>query len=192
MRSKGLRVVRMRCYCLMGMPFEEVSAVLFLDDETVRRWHALYVEEGSEALFRHDYKGKKPNLSREQETLLSEHVATNVYHATGPICQYIEETFGVTYTHSGCCKLLRRLDFEYKKPKPLPNLPPEAEQQAFIEKYEKLLNGLGHDEVVYFADAVHPEYQVKASHGWFKKQKDEAGRRADDLVSETFKYSRGD
>ena len=34
--------------------------------------------------------------------------------------------------------------------------------------YERLLNGLGADEAVYFADAVHPEYQTKPSHGWVK------------------------
>ena len=34
--------------------------------------------------------------------------------------------------------------------------------------YERLLNGLGADEAVYFADDVHPEYQTKPSHGWIK------------------------
>jgi len=34
--------------------------------------------------------------------------------------------------------------------------------------YEWLLNGLGADEAVYFADAVHPEYQTKPSYGWVK------------------------
>jgi hypothetical protein len=34
--------------------------------------------------------------------------------------------------------------------------------------YERLLNGLGADEAVYFADAVHPEYQTKPAFGWVK------------------------
>jgi hypothetical protein len=34
--------------------------------------------------------------------------------------------------------------------------------------YERLLNELGADEAVYFADAVHPEYQTKPSYGWVK------------------------
>ncbi len=34
--------------------------------------------------------------------------------------------------------------------------------------YERLLNGLGADEAVYFADAVHPEYQTKPSCGWVR------------------------
>ena len=32
----------------------------------------------------------------------------------------------------------------------------EDKQKAFIENYEKLLNSLGDDEAVLFADAVHP------------------------------------
>ena len=66
---------------------------------------------------------------------------------------------------------MHRLNFEYKKPKPLPKLPSEEIQREFIRKYEQLLNDLMPDEVVYFADAVHPEYQVKPAFGWFKKQK---------------------
>ncbi len=32
-----------------------------------------------------------------------------------------------------------------------------------------MLNGLAADEVVYFADAVHPEYQSRPAHGWVRK-----------------------
>ena len=39
----------------------------------------------------------------------------------------------------------------------------------FISRYDQLLNGLTADEVVYFADAVHPEYQSRPAHGWVRK-----------------------
>jgi len=45
----------------------------------------------------------------------------------------------------------------------------EAAQAAFIEYYEKLMNTLPADEAVYFADAVHPEYQTKPACGWVRK-----------------------
>jgi hypothetical protein len=35
--------------------------------------------------------------------------------------------------------------------------------------YENMLNSLTDDEAVYFADAVHPEYQSKPAFGWVKK-----------------------
>jgi transposase len=45
----------------------------------------------------------------------------------------------------------------------------EAEQQQFIDMYEELLCALPADEAVYFADAVHPEYQSRPAFGWMKK-----------------------
>lgn len=62
-----------------------------------------------------------------------------------------------------------RVGFEHRKPKALPRVSDEAEQQQFIDMYEKLLNGLPADEAVYFADAVHPEYQARPAYGWMKK-----------------------
>ena len=34
--------------------------------------------------------------------------------------------------------------------------------------YQRLMTELGGDEAVYFADAVHPEYQTKPAYGWVK------------------------
>ena len=34
--------------------------------------------------------------------------------------------------------------------------------------YQRLMTELGADEAVYFADAVHPEYQTKSAYGWVK------------------------
>jgi hypothetical protein len=41
-------------------------------------------------------------------------------------------------------------------------------QTAFIAFYERLMRELPADEAVYFADAVHPEYQTKPAFGWVK------------------------
>ena len=45
--------------------------------------------------------------------------------------------------HSGCLKLLARLGFEYRKPKGLPRVSCAEQQAAFIDMYDRLLNGLG-------------------------------------------------
>lgn len=73
------------------------------------------------------------------------------------------------YSHSGCLKLLHRLGFEYRKPKALPRVANVLEQQQFIDIYDELLNALPANEAVYFADAVHPEYQVRPAFGWMRK-----------------------
>ena len=44
-----------------------------------------------------------------------------------------------------------------------------AKQAEFITMYENMLNSLADDEAIYFADAVHPEYQSKPAFGWVKK-----------------------
>ena len=75
----------------------------------------------------------------------------------------------MVYGPSGCVALRHRLGFEYKRPESLPARSDEAKQAAFISRYDQLLNGLAADEVVYFADAVHPEYQSRPAHGWVRK-----------------------
>ncbi|WP_413902834.1 winged helix-turn-helix domain-containing protein [Tateyamaria sp.] len=38
-------------------------------------------------------------------------------HSAGKFRAHITTEFGLRYSHSGCLKLVRRLGFEYRKPK---------------------------------------------------------------------------
>ena len=58
----------------------------------------------------------------------------------------------------------------------------EKKQKAFIEGYEKLLNSLGDDEAVLFADAVHPTDAARPVGCWAPSQR-EARDRADERAS---------
>ena len=49
--------------------------------------------------------------------------------STVEIRSHIASGFGLDYSHSGCIRLLARLGFEYRKPRPLPKLA-SAEQQT--------------------------------------------------------------
>ncbi|PCJ38657.1 MAG: IS630 family transposase, partial [Alphaproteobacteria bacterium] len=82
---------------------------------------------------------------------------------------YIRRTYGQYFSRSGAIKLLHRLGFEYSRPKLLPAEADEGKQRDFIEKYEALQHNLADDEVIYFADAVHPEHQSRPAHGWIRK-----------------------
>ena len=82
---------------------------------------------------------------------------------------YVTAQFDLRYSHSGCVKLLARPGFEYPKPKTLPRVADVAKQAEFFAMYENMLNSLADDEAVYFADAVHPEYQSEPAFGWVKK-----------------------
>ena len=44
----------------------------------------------------------------------------------------------------------------------------QRSRPTFITMYQRLMTELGADEAVYFADAVHPEYQTKPAYGWVK------------------------
>lgn len=152
-----------------GMSCEAVARVLYLDDDTVRGWHQRFTADGVAALRAFGWKGSEGKLSRQQEAELAEDLSADVFVSAAAVSGLIESRFGVAYSKSGALKLLHRLGFEYRKPKGLPAKADAAAQEAFVAGYERLMNGLLPDEVVYFSDAVHPEYQSRPAYGWVRR-----------------------
>jgi hypothetical protein len=104
------------------------------------------------------WKGGHSQMKQAEEAALCAWLEERFCRSTVEIRAHISAEFGPEYSHSGCIKLLARLGFEYRKPKPLPRVASAEKQTAFIALYEKLMRELPADEAVYFADAVHPEY----------------------------------
>jgi transposase len=146
-----------------GMSCSQIAKVFF-DDGTVRSWHKQYLAENREAVAYDGWKGGQSRMTPAQEADLSAWLAERFCRSTVQIRAYMGAKFGIRYSRSGCIKLLARLGFEYRKPKALPSVADVEKQAAFIVFYENLLNNLPADEAVYFADAVHPEYQSKPSY----------------------------
>jgi len=146
-----------------------IAEFLYLDDDTIRTWYKCYMSGGFDALERFDWKGGKAYLSKIQEAELAGYLAQNMARDTNEVRDYIRRTYGQYFSRSGAIKLLHRLGFEYSRPKLLPAEADEDKQRDFIEKYEALQHHLPDDEVIYFADAVHPEYQSRPAHGWIRK-----------------------
>jgi hypothetical protein len=91
--------------------------------------------------------------------------------STRQVGAFIAQEFGLVYeSRSGLVALLHRLGLEYHKPQVIPRKLDEAKQKAFIGAYDKLLNSLGNDEVVLFADAVHPTHAARPVGCWAPKQ----------------------
>jgi transposase len=154
-----------------GMSCEAIAKVLLLDDDTIRTWYRLYEEDGIEGLTNFSYEGSACQLSGEQQEKLKAWVAAALPRATRQVGAWIENEFGVVYEgRSGLIALLHRLGLEYHKPNVIPRKLDEEKQKAFIEGYEKLLNSLGDDEVVLFADAVHPTHAARSAGCWAPKQ----------------------
>jgi len=150
-----------------GLSCERVAKVLYLDDDTVRRWRKLYDERGIAGLEQFDAGGSSSRLSMEQEEALKVFVARALPRSTRQIGAFIERQFGVVYeSRAGLIALLHRLGLEYHKPEVIGRKLDAEKQQAFIEGYEKLLNALGPDEAVLFLDAVHPTHAARPVGCW--------------------------
>lgn len=154
-----------------GWSCEKVAKALFLDDDTIRQWHGLFIEDGFEGLTRFEAGGSACQLSGEQQEKLKAWVAAALPRTTRQIGAWIEREFGAAYQgRSGVIALLHRLGLEYHKPEVIPRKLDEDKQKAFISSYEKLLNSLAEDEAVLFADAVHPTHAARPVGCWAPKQ----------------------
>ena len=152
-----------------GWNCEEVARALYLDDDTVRGWHKAFTTDGAQALRSFGWKGSQSKLSRCQEAELVETLTARFFPSTAAVMAQIEARYGIAYSKSGTIELLHRLGFDYRKPKGLPAKADAAAQEAFAAYYDKLLNRLEPDEIVYFSDAVHPEYQSRPAYGWVRR-----------------------
>jgi transposase len=153
-----------------GWSCQEVAEALLLNDDTIRGWHKLFEQRGIEGLTSFDVGGSASFLSVAQEDALKVFVGTTLPRSTRQVGAFIEQKFGLVYeSRSGLVALLHRLGLEYHKPEAIPRKLDEAKQKAFIEAYDKLLNSLGNDEVVLFADAVHPTHAARPVGCWAPK-----------------------
>jgi transposase len=66
------------------------------------------------------------------------------------------------------------LDFTYHKPKPVPGKVDLHLQQLFLRTYRRIRKTMDETDVLLFADACHPTYNVVASYGWIKKGQEKA------------------
>jgi transposase len=141
-----------------------------LDDDTIRNWHRLYLQDGIEGLAGFGYEGSACRLSIEQQDKLKAWIAETLPRSTRQIGAWIEKEFEIAYEgRSGLIALLHRLGMVHRKPQAIPRKLDEDKQKAFIKSYNDLLNGLPEDEAVMFADAVHPTHAVRPAGCWAPK-----------------------
>ncbi len=154
-----------------GWSCEKVALALLLDDDTIRRWHGLFVAGGIEGLTRFEAGGSACQINGEEQEKLKSWVAASLPGSTRQIGAWMEKEFGHVYAgRSGLIALLHRLGLEYHKPEVIPRRLDEEKQKAFMASYDKLLNSLADDEAVLFADAVHPTHAVRPAGCWAPSQ----------------------
>jgi transposase len=115
--------------------------VLFLDGDTIREWHKLYLEDGIEGLATFNHEGGSCRLTAEQQETLKTWIAETLPRTTRQVGAWIVNEFDIEYqTRSGLIALLHRLGMEHRKPKAISRKLDPAKQAAFIKGYEGLLN----------------------------------------------------
>jgi len=98
-----------------GLSCEAIAKVLYMDDDTIRYWHKLYQDKGLKWLAEFGYKGRVCELTAEQQDSLSRWVAETLPGTTSVVGEWLEKTFGISYTQSAIIKILNRLGMEYRK-----------------------------------------------------------------------------
>jgi len=173
LRDKRL-AYRVNAVVLLGKGWSvaDVAQALLVDEKTVRLWFEKYQQGGEEKLLTLFYQGKAPSLNATQQAELSKHLDENTYLDSNAIRHYIEKTYGVQYSPSGVKELLHRLNFVYKKPKHVPGKLDPVKQEVFVAEYEKLRKTKGKNDPIYFADAVHPQFNSIPAYGWIRRGKD--------------------
>jgi transposase len=154
-----------------GWSCEKVAGAFLLDDDTIRKWHGLFAEDGLEGLTRFETGGSECRMSGEQQEKLKAWVTGVLPRSTRQIGAWIEREFSLTYAgRSGLIALLHRLGLEYHKPEIIPRKLDVKKQKDFIAAYENLLNSLPDNEAVLFADAVHPTHAARPAGCWADKR----------------------
>jgi transposase len=162
---------RINAIILLGSGWtpSEVAKVLLISEGSVRTYFKDFQEHGKEELIKRDYTGRVSSLTKEQEQELSRHLEENLYQNSRDIQRHIVKKYKVSYSKSGLNDLLHRLGFTYHKPKPVPANVDTHAQELFIRKYRRWRKTMGENEVMLFADAVHPTHNSVPSYGWIKK-----------------------
>src|ERR1700687_2573723 len=169
-----------------GMSCQSIAEVLLLDGDTIRTWYQLYQEDGIEGLASFGHEGGSCRLTVEQQDQLKAWIAATFPRTTREVGAWIARECGIDYqTRSGLIALLHRLDMEHRKPKAISRKLDPAKQAAFIKEYEALMNRIGADEAVVFADAVHPTHAVRPVGCWASEHAREGPKDVAVAVSQT-------
>jgi transposase len=153
-----------------GWAAERVADVLFIDAETVREHRRLYETAGVAGLERLNYEGSDPALSETQLGALGTELDAQLYMTSKEVCDFVQRTFEVDYTPNGMTKLLKRLDFVYKKPKCVPAKADAAVQEQFAKQtLLPLMAQANADKPLYFVDGMHPSYTAHPGFGWIRR-----------------------
>jgi len=149
-----------------GYSYSEISKILLLDDETIRRHIEDYQTKNK---LNPANGGSDSKLTDNESGELIAHLSGITYLYVKDICQYVKQRYKKKYSVSGMTKWLHANNFCYKKPHAVPAKADRKQQKKFINFYNRLKVKAGTKEPIYFADSVHPQHQTQLTYGWILK-----------------------
>jgi transposase len=152
-----------------GFNHDTIALSQGIDADTISNWKRKFesVSRNLDRYLADNYVAFQGFLSQEQLSALDAHLQAHLHLCSRQIGDYLFEQYGLDYSDAGVTALLHRLDFVYKKVKPVPGKADEQAQQAFVAELQELLQTP--DTVVYFTDASHPSHNTQPHYGWIKK-----------------------
>jgi len=154
-----------------GMTVEEASKLLRMGTTMVQKYRNMYREGGIEKLRNiKKAEGASSHLDNGQKDELLKIINKGMYLRAKDVCVLVVQKWGVKYTPNAMTKLLKKLGFTYKKPRPIPGKADAVKQKDFLENtLETLVENADEENPVYFGDAMHFRHNAQPAYGWILK-----------------------
>jgi hypothetical protein len=117
-----------------------------------------------------NYEDSDLALSDVQLKALETELDTHLNMMAKEVCDFVRRRFDVEYTPNAMTKLLKQLDYVYKKLKCVPVTADAAVQERFAtETRLPLMAQANADHPPYFVDGMHPVCAAHSAFGWIKR-----------------------
>lgn len=156
----------------MGKDYDEIELILGIGRGTITNCRQKYDKDGLDKYLDRHYVPFSGKLSPEALQAIEKQVSDGIYCTSQEVQAYILQAFGADYSLSAVRSILQKLDFVYKKTSELPGNFDTSEQEAFLVEFEPFLEEITENEIILFADAVHPQHNTRSSYAWIKKGQD--------------------
>jgi len=149
-----------------GWSYEQISHVLFLSDEGIRKHVEDYIRSNKLAP---NSGGSDSKLNNDQAKETCAFLEETTMIKIKDIADYVYNRYGIKYSISGMTKWIKAEGFSYHKPAVVPAKANKVQQQQWVENYNKLQTSLPEEDHILFYDGVHPSHAVRPVRGWIKQ-----------------------
>src|SRR4051795_10955176 len=143
-----------------GRSREEIARLVGVSARQVGQWLRIFRNKGLDQLCTLHYQGDPGRLGPTQVERIRQEIEKGVFRNAEQIRNWIETTFGVTYSPSGVKDLLRRIGASFHKVSGFFWKADVEEQKKFVRKHRRHKRQAGPGTRRYFVDACHPVWGV--------------------------------